>query len=407
MFFKKNFIDKNWTFDNSKFLKILNDARYALKTWKKPAWLIIKNSKQIVLWWIGGKDIWQFINKLWNFLNSWVDLKTAFSIIVKQIKNPKLKQIIDEIRLNLDHWLSISETLRQYSKYFDPLIISLIEVWEKTWNLPKVILELDQKLLESLELKSKIKWALIYPVILITVTIGMIVFMLTFILPKITESFIKTKVEIPAVTQFLIDVSKFITGHYIILIITLTALIAFFLIFKSTYIWKSINWYISIRLPVFWKMIRQENVILFINSFTLLLWSWVLMIEALEIVSNVLTNIHFKKDVIRIKNEVETWVKLSSAMWLNLNNNKEIIFSNEYFPEELVHMVSVWEETGTIWKSIEKVWINYSKELKRYISNLMALLEPFIIVFVWVLIWFIVVAMMLPFFNLAKVAKKF
>jgi type IV pilus assembly protein PilC len=179
------------------------------------------------------------------------------------------------------------------------------------------------------------------------------------------------------------------------------------LIFKSTYIWKLINWYISIRLPVFWKMIRQENVILFINSFTLLLWSWVLMIEALEIVSNVLTNIHFKKDVIRIKNEVETWVKLSSAMWLNLNNNKEIIFSNEYFPEELVHMVSVWEETGTIWKSIEKVWINYSKELKRYISNLMALLEPFIIVFVWVLIWFIVVAMMLPFFNLAKVAKKF
>ncbi len=403
---KIKFIDKNWNFDNSKFLNLLTESRNALIKWKKPSSLINKNGKKIILWWIWDKDIWQFINKLWNFLNSWVDLKTAFSIIVKQIQNPKLKQIVNEIKLNLDHWLSISETLRQYSKYFDTLIISLIEVWEKTWNLPRVITELDKKLLESIELKSKIKWALIYPIILIFITISMVIFMLTFILPKITESFTKTQVEIPGITQFLINISNFITWHYIILIMILIFLTIFFLIFRTTYLWKVINWYIALRLPIFWNIIRQEQIILFINSFSLLLWSWVLMIEALETISNVLTNIHFKKDVIRIKNEVETWVKLSNAMWLTVNN-KEVIFSNQYFPEELVHMISVWEETGTISKNIEKVWINYSKELKRYISNLMTLLEPFIIVFVWVIIWFIVVAMMLPFFNLAKVAKKF
>ncbi len=82
------------------------------------------------------------------------------------------------------------------------------------------------------------------------------------------------------------------------------------------------------------------------------------------------------------------------------------IFSNPYFSEDLVHMISIWEETGTISKSVEKIWINYSKELKRYISNLMTMLEPFIIVFVWILVWTIIVAIMLPFFNLVKVAKK-
>lgn len=88
------------------------------------------------------------------------------------------------------------------------------------------------------------------------------------------------------------------------------------------------------------------------------------------------------------------------------NSNKESIFLNQYFPEDLVHMVNVGEETGTISKTIQKVGANYQKEIKRYIGNLMTMLEPFIIVFIGAIVGTIVVAIMLPFFNLAKVAQK-
>jgi len=79
------------------------------------------------------------------------------------------------------------------------------------------------------------------------------------------------------------------------------------------------------------------------------------MLEALETAANIVPNIQFKKDIIRIKNEVEAGIKLSSAMGLTVGNNKETIFNNSFFPEDLVHMVSVGEETGTIGKNIEKV----------------------------------------------------
>ena len=405
MFWKKKFLDINWNFDSAAFIQLINNSRHAVKTWKRPTMKKKWGMNEIVLWWISPKEVWQFINKLWNFLNSWIDLKTSFWILTKQVKNPKLKKIMNEVKMNLNHGIWISDTLKAYSKYFDPLIIALIEVWEKTWTLPKVLIELDKKLLEMIELKSKIKWALIYPVVLIFITISMVIFMLTFILPKITWSFEKAWVELPALTQFMIDLSNFFRWHYILLTVWLILWWIWYTLFKNTHQWKLVLWRLSLNMPVFWFIVKQSNTILFINSLSLLLDSWVLVLEALETTANVVWNIHFKKDIIRVKNEVETWIKLSSAMWLN-QSGWEIIFANPYFNEDLVHMISVWEETGTISKSIEKIWNNYSKELKRFIWNLMTMLEPFIIVFIWALVWTIVIAIMLPFFNLVKVAWK-
>lgn len=176
------------------------------------------------------------MNKLANFLSSGIDLKTAFSIVQKQIKNPKLQNIVADIRSNLDHGLSISDTMKQYSKYFDPLIIALIEVGEKTGTLPRVVSELEATLLENIEIKSKIKGAMIYPAILFTLSISMVVFMLVFILPKITESFKKTGVEVPGLTQFMINISDFIIGNYLALGGGIIVAVASFMLFKRTYI---------------------------------------------------------------------------------------------------------------------------------------------------------------------------
>lgn len=149
------------------------------------------------------------------------------------------------------------------------------------------------------------------------------------------------------------------------------------------------------------------NIILFINALHLLLDSGVLMLEALETTANVVPNIHFKKDIIRIKNEVETGIKMSVAMGLSIENHKDTSqFKNDFFPEDLVHMINVGEETGTLGASIFKVGQNYQKELRRYIANIMTALEPLIIVFVGFIVGVIVLSIMLPFFNLGKVASK-
>ena len=132
------------------------------------------------------------------------------------------------------------------------------------------------------------------------------------------------------------------------------------------------------------------------------------MLEALETSANVVPNIHFKKDIIRIKNEVEAGIRVSAAMGLNVsdNNKKEIEFENPLFPVDFVHMVAVGEETGTIGKSIFKVGENYSRELRRFIANIMAAFEPLIIVFVGAIVGTIILSIMLPLFKLGEVAKK-
>lgn len=167
--------------------------------------------------------------------------------------------------------MTISESLRAYDKYFDPLVISLIEVGEKTGTLPRVMADLEKTLLENIEIRAKIKSALVYPVILIILSIAMAVFMLTFILPKITGTFIKNGVEIPALTQFMMNTSDFLIANWIFLSVGLFAFITAATMFGRTYPGQIAYGYVSLRLPIFGFINRQLNIILFINSLVLLL----------------------------------------------------------------------------------------------------------------------------------------
>ena len=398
----ERFLNKYWNFNNKKFLELLKTSRKKLdqkRKWQKNLDINISLFNSV-----SQKELWQFINKMSTFINSWIDIKWAFNILVKQVKNPYLKKIAIEIKTNIDYGISISETMMQYPKVFDNLTIALIWVWEKTWTLWKILSEIDQKMLENIELKSKVKWALIYPVILLFLTFAMVTFMMIVIIPRITESFAQSWTELPYLTQVVINISNFFREDYLILIWSLVWFIIFIKILKKIHLWELLLWYIAINLPIFWHIIRQSNIIYFINSFTLLLQSWVLLLESLKISSNVVPNIHYKREIVRIKNEVESWLTISKSLWLNLEYETNV-YLNKLFPEEFAYIVSTWEETWTLWDSLRKIWKNYTSELKRFIWNLATMLEPIIIVIVWFLVWVIVIAIMLPFFKLWEVAK--
>lgn len=239
MFYERKirFIRDDGTFDPSKFTSLLERARSEMhkKRAQKQGRVAAKLSQPVIIGGISPKEVWQFINKLSSFLSSGIDLKTAFSIVSRQIRNPKLAKIITETRENLDHGLTISESLRAHAKYFDPLVISLIEVGEKTGTLPRVVAELEKTLLENIEIKAKIKSALIYPVILVILSLCMAIFMLTFILPKITAVFEKNEVEVPALTQFMINLSNFLLNNWMFLIGGLVGFIMLMGFFRTTY----------------------------------------------------------------------------------------------------------------------------------------------------------------------------
>jgi len=403
MFGQTTFYDKYWNFDNKKFLALLDKAK---KAKEKNSWWVSFQNKDITLFnSVWKKELWQFINKLSIFLNSWIDIKWALAILIKQTKNPYMQKIVKEIRQNIDHWISISETMENYPKVFDNLTISLINVWEQTWQLWLILEELDVTLLENIELKWKVKWAMIYPMILLSLTIMMVVFMMVFIIPKITESFGKAGAELPWLTQFVVWVSDFLIMKWYIILGWLFVFIAIMKAINTTYYWKIFFAWLATRLPIFWFIVKQSNVVYFIKAFTLLQNSWVLLLDALKTSSRVVPNLLYKKELVRIKNEVEVWLTISKALWLNLEYETSI-YMNNLFSEEFAYVVSTWEETWSLSKSLEKIWKNYNKELQRYIWNLSSMMEPVIIVIVWFLVGTIVIAIMLPFFQLGDVASK-
>lgn len=401
--FKKKFFDNDWNFDSSKFLQLIKNANHKLENQKngwesKWSWFSLFNS-------VSKKDVWMFINKLASFLSSWMDIKTSLSIISKQIPNPYFSKIIIEMKNNIDFWIFISDTMKQYPKVFDNLTIALISIWEKTWNLSSILQKMESKMLEQIELKSKVKWAMTYPIILLSLTIAMVVFMMTFIIPKITETFQKTWVDLPWLTKFVIWVSDFLQEKWIVLLLWIVWLFFFLSFLKKTVVWELILWNIWIKIPIFKYIVKRSNIVYFINAFTLLLNSWVLMIEALESSWKLLPNIHYRREVIRIKREVESWISFSKSLWLN-TDKASWIYLNTLFDEEFAYIVNMWEETWTLAKSLSKLWNNYNNELKRFIWNLSTMLEPLILVLVWILVWTIVIAIMLPFFNIWKVVQK-
>ena len=404
MFFQVGFYDEYWNFNNQKFLKLLEKAKTNKLNKQFSKW--VNHNIDINLFnMVSKKELWQLINKLSIFINSWIDVKWAISIIMKQIKNPYLKKINLELKENINHWITISETMNEYPKVFDSLTTALVWVWEKTWQLWRILTELDSSLLENIELKWKVKWAMIYPMILFWLTICMVVFMMVFIVPRISSTFEKAWTELPWLTQFIVEVSNFFINDWWKLLIWLFLTYWILKLINSTYHWKIFFANIYTKMPIFWYIVKQSNIIYFIKSFTILLDSWVLLLESIKTSSKVVPNLSYKKELIKIKNEVETWLTISKSLWLNPNYEANV-YMNKLFPEEFAYVVSVWEETWTLSDSLKKIWHNYNLELKRYIWNLSSMMEPIIIVIVWILVGTKVVGIMLPFFEMWKIAKE-
>lgn len=140
------------------------------------------------------------------------------------------------MRQNIDHGVSIHETMMMHPKAFDALTTALVEVGEKTGQLGRILAELDTSLLESIELKGKVKGAMIYPMILLSLTIAMVVFMMTFIVPKITDSFAKTGSELPALTKIVVSISDFVRDDWIIVLAGMFVIFVVIKLINMTYI---------------------------------------------------------------------------------------------------------------------------------------------------------------------------
>ncbi len=335
-----------------------------------------------------------FYRLLSTMTNAWMTLIKAILVLEKQEKNAIFKAILWRFGEELKQWKNLSECLEMYPSSFSEAEIWIIKSWEKTGQLNLVLSDLSTQIEKVDSLTWKIKSAMMYPMFIIVVVIGVVAVMMTMIVPKLLDIF-EDKSTLPASTKALMAVSDVFKSYWYLMIIVVIIAFVTISIWKKTPDWKYIFDNILLKIPIFWVINKKLVLSKFSRTFSWLSSSWVSVVESLKITSSAVWNEVYKQRILLLSEDISGWIK----MWESLDWDK-------LFPDMMVQMIQVWEETAKLDKIILKVADFYDDEVDNTITVLNKLLEPFIIVTLAIIVWFIALAIMQPIMNLADTVSQ-
>lgn len=331
-----------------------------------------------------------FFRLLSTMLNSWITLSKWVSILEKQEKRPTvLKSILNRFIKELKEWKGLSECLAMYPTSFSAAEVWMIESWEKTWKLNISLKDLAEQVEKIASINGKLKAALMYPAMIVIVIIWVIIVMMTMVVPKLLEIF-EWSNNLPWTTQVLIWVSDFFVYYWWLFLWIVFCSVFGVLIWKKTPSWKYYFDKILLRIPIFWMVSQKIILSKFSRVLSWMLKSWVSIVESLRITSDAVWNEVYRQRILFLRDDIKKWLKIY-----------ESLEDDPLFPEMMVSMIQIWEQTAKVDEIILKVADFYDEEVDNTIWAINKLLEPIIIVSMSIVVWFIAMAIMQPIMNLA------
>ncbi len=341
-----------------------------------------------------------FFESLSSLINSWIPITNSLNIMLYQTKEQKIKDIISTILRDLNKWRKMEESLKDFPKIFNQFDIYMIKMWELTWKLWSSLEMIRDREEKNAELKWKIIWALIYPSIIITLSISMIIWFMVFIIPRVQKMYTDAKVNLPALTQHVIDISEFLQKYYIFLIILIWMIIFGFRVYKTNKKTRVNYDKMVLSIPLFWGLIKKKILSIFASTLWILLKNWIMINEALEISKKSTENKYYEKRIDEIILSLNEWIAMSELLWIwKIRSWKE----DDFFPIEIASIVKIWEQTWKLPDLLIKIASKYNKEIDVIVKWLSTAIEPVVIIWVWCIVWTMIMAILLPFFNMVNV----
>jgi type IV pilus assembly protein PilC len=335
-----------------------------------------------------------FYRLMSTMLNAGMSIIKGVSVLEKQEKNPAFKKTLWEMLVWLKEWKNLSECMEMYTWSFDDSEMWVIRAGEKTGKLNEVMTSLADQVEKVASVTGKLKSALIYPAMIMVVVVGVILVMMTMVVPKLLEIF-EDKSSLPWSTQILIFISDMFVNFWHMIILVLVVFYIGLLFWKKTPTWKYNYDKFILRVPIFWSIVKKVVLSKFSRVFSWLMWSWVSVVESLNIVADAVGNEVYRQRILLLLEDVRQWMK----MWESLEGDP-------LFPDIMVQMIQVWEQSAKLDVMIIKVADFYDEQVDNMAATINKLLEPFIIVFLAVVVWFIAIAIMQPIMNLADTVSQ-
>ncbi len=322
-------------------------------------------------------------------LKSGLGIQDAIKVLSEQTPNEKLKEVFRNISKDIESGKTIAQSMRQYKKIFPEIVISVIGVGEEGASLEKNLEFLSKYLKENHELQRKIKGAMLYPMIIIAITIIELFAVVYFILPKLESLFLGFD-NIPAFTVKMLEIASTLRENMLFIVIGCVVAIVIGRTFLNTRYGVVLKDKIIMHTPVFKDLTIKNNLALFARTLAALLASGIPLERSIQIAQDIITN--------------QTYTKILTQLQKELSGGKtvsDILGQHEkYFPPTYVKLLEVGEQTGTLQDNLDYLFELYSEDVKEISNNLATLLEPLLLVVIGLVIALLALAIIGPIYQI-------
>lgn len=343
---------------------------------------------------IKQQEIHVATRQLATLLGAGIPLVPALSGLVEQTTNKSLQTTITQIKDSVNEGNSLTSSLAEHPRLFSKIYVNMVQAGEASGSLDVVLERLAEVGEQQQALRSRITAALIYPIFMAVVGIGVLFLLITFIVPSITKVFTDRNQALPLPTTLLISLSDFLQSYWIILVFLIIGLIIGIRFFiqqpKGQRLWDTLK----LSIPILSDLNIKIAAATLGRTMSSLLQSGVPLITSLQIVKNILNNVMLADVMDLASEELEKGKSLSS-----------VLRGNKYFTPMLVQMIAVGEQSGSLEKMLEKAAESYEKEVETKIMAMTSMIEPIMILVMGLAVSFIVISILLPIFEMNQLIK--
>ena len=343
---------------------------------------------------LSAHDLALLTRQFATLLVAGLPLVEALGVLVEQAEKKPTKALLADIREQVRGGKALSAVLETYEKDFSPIYVHMVRAGEASGALDQILFRLAEFLEKQLALKHKVTNATLYPALMLFVGISVLFFLMTFVVPKITAVFTSMKQALPWPTVVLMSISRFFADYWLLIVGLVVVSILFIRRFIQTEKGRMVADRVTLRLPLIGDVARMVSISRLAGTLATMLASGVQLLDALDVSKRVMNNRVLEETVEGARQNIREGETIADP----LKRSGE-------FPALVTHMIAVGERSGDMEEMLRRVSQIYDGEVERVITRLTSLLEPVMILAMGIVVFFIVVAILLPIFEMGQMVR--
>ncbi len=344
---------------------------------------------------VSAGDLSFALTQLSTYLRAGIPLVDSVRILAKQTAKKDLKKLFNQIVYELLKGENFSDALAAQGNSFPKLLVNMVKTAEMTGDLPTILEDMAEYYTSMDNTRKQMRSAMTYPIVVLSLAIGVLIFMLTYLVPQFSTMFEENGAKLPALTQAILDISNFVKSYYLYIILFVSGFIGGFIyLFKKVKGFRTTVQTLAMHIPIFGKIIIYNEVANFTKTFASLINHGVFITDCMEILSQITNN--------------EVYIRLINKSLVNLGKGETIssAFRGEWaMPIVAYEMIVTGESTGQLGAMMEKVATHFQNLHKNIIDQMKSLVEPFLIIFLAAIVGVILVSIVQPMFAIYQTVQ--